>query len=66
MIRLKEERLRRGWRVTDVAERIGISGEKTIRRWERGASTPKPENLTKLCSLFGMTPEELGLEGSDQ
>lgn len=59
--RLKEERRRHGWRVGYVAEQCGVAGEKTIRRWENGMASPSPANMRRLCTLFGMTAEELGL-----
>jgi hypothetical protein len=43
-----------------ITEQIDIADPETFRRWERGECTPKPDNLRKLCDLFGMTPEALG------
>src|SRR5215472_14615923 len=31
-----------------------------IMRWERGETWPEPAMLRRLCTLFEMTPEELG------
>lgn len=60
--RLKEEeRRRRGWRTIYIAEQCGVAGEKTVRRWENGTARPSPVHVQKLCALFGMTAEELGL-----
>src|SRR6266702_410240 len=58
---LKQERQRRGWSRGYVAEQIGIADPKTIGRWERGVAFPSSYFLQKLCSLFGMLAQDLGL-----
>lgn len=58
---LKRERLRRGWSRLYVAEQIGVADPKTIGRWERGVAFPSSYFLQKLCSLFGMPAQDLGL-----
>jgi tetratricopeptide (TPR) repeat protein len=57
---LKRERLLRGWRQQDVADRIGTDGY-TVSRWERGRATPSPYFRQQLCDLFGKNAEALGL-----
>jgi len=59
--RLRQERQRRGWSREYVAEQIGIADVKTIGRWERGAAFPRAYFLQKLCALFGMLAQDLGL-----
>lgn len=59
-VRLKNERLLRGWTREYIAERVG-SDLKTVGRWERGATCPQSYYRQKLCELFGMNAWELGL-----
>ena len=58
---LRQERQRRGWSRAYIAEQIGVADPKTIGRWERGSAFPSAYFLQKLCALFGMPAEELGL-----
>src|SRR5258708_223198 len=58
---LRQERQRRGWSRVYIAEQIGLADPKTIGRWERGLSFPSAAFLQKLCALFAMPAEELGL-----
>jgi transcriptional regulator with XRE-family HTH domain len=65
---LRLERQRRGWSREYVAEQIGLADSKTIGRWERGVAFPSSYFLQKLCALFGMLAQDLGLyqeEGSN-
>lgn len=59
--KLRGERQRRGWSREYVAEQIGIADPKTLGRWERGDSSPNAFFLQKLCDLFAMLPQDLGL-----
>jgi len=63
--RLRQERQRRGWSREYVAEQIGIADVKTIGRWERGVAFPRAYFLQKLCALFGMLAQDLGLYQED-
>lgn len=58
---LRWERQRRGWSRAYIAEQIGVADPKTIGRWERGGAFPSAYFLQKLCALFQMPAEELGL-----
>lgn len=70
--RLRTERERRNWTLQQVADhlfdlcvaegrkRIGINAD-IVGRWERGVSRPTSHYRAKLCQLYGMTAEELGL-----
>lgn len=58
---LRWERLRRGWSRAYIAEQIGVADPKTIGRWERGDAFPSAYFLQRLCALFAMPAEELGL-----
>lgn len=48
---IKERRLELGLTQLDVAIAVGVSPE-AFRNWERGASTPKEENLIKLRTVL--------------
>src|SRR5579864_9052645 len=63
---LRRERQRRGWSREYVAEQIGLADAKTIGRWERGAAFPSSYFLQKLCTLFGMLAQDLGLYPVEQ
>jgi transcriptional regulator with XRE-family HTH domain len=58
---LRQERQRRGWSRQYVAEQIGVADPKTIGRWERGVAFPSSYFLQRLCTLFGMLAQDLGL-----
>lgn len=57
---LKRERQKRGWSQQHIAELVGIDIN-TVSRWERGVSFPTRSIQPKLCALFDMTIQELGL-----
>jgi transcriptional regulator with XRE-family HTH domain len=58
--RLKQERERRAWTQSEVAERIGTN-QINISRWETGITTPGPYYRQRLGELFGKSIQELGL-----
>ena len=58
---LRQERQRRGWSRQYVAEQIGAADPKTIGRWERGVAFPSAYFLQRLCTLYGMLAQDLGL-----
>ena len=58
---LRNERQRRGWSRQYVAEQIGVADPKTIGRWERGVAFPSAYFLQRLCTLYGMFAQDLGL-----
>src|SRR5581483_8220561 len=57
--RLRQERERRGWTQSEVAERIG-STRVNVGRWEKGETVPGPYYRQKLAELFGKSIAELG------
>ena len=57
--RLKQERERRGWTQSEVAERIG-STRINVGRWEKGETVPGPFYRQKLAELFGKSIAEFG------
>lgn len=58
--RLRQERERRGWSRNYIAEHIQVDVV-TVGRWERGQRLPHPIYRQKLCDLFEMNAEQLGL-----
>ena len=58
--RLQQERIRRNWRQHDVADQLGITNV-TVQRWERGTQQPSAYYRAKLCALFKLSTQELGL-----
>lgn len=58
--RLRAARERRGWSQAALADLVGTT-ELTVGRWERRERSPQLLYRAKLCELFGMTAEELGL-----
>lgn len=59
-VQLRYERERRGWSQADVASKVG-SDSKTVGRWEKGKTLPRPYHRQVLCELFGKNAEEFGL-----
>ena len=57
--RLKQERERRGWTQSQLAEHIGTT-QTNVSRWEKGETVPGPYYRQRLGVLFGKTLEELG------
>src|SRR5579884_4212147 len=59
-LRLQEARALKGWSQEELAAQLGTTFE-TVSRWERGLMLPGPFFRTRLCAVFGMTAEALGL-----
>ncbi|HEY0757615.1 MAG TPA: tetratricopeptide repeat protein [Ktedonobacteraceae bacterium] len=57
---LRLKRIARNWRQQDVADELGTTIT-TIQRWERGQQQPGAYYRVKLCALFGLSAQELGL-----
>jgi len=57
---LRKLRIGRNWRQQDVADQLGTTIT-TIGRWERGDQQPGAYFRVKLCTLFGLSVQELGL-----
>ena len=56
--RLKEARLQKKMKVTEIAEIIGVS-QPTMSSWEAGRADPSLENLVKLAEHYGVTVDYL-------
>ncbi len=58
--RLRQQRIQHNWRQQDVADELGIALV-TMQRWERGYQQPSAYYRVRLCALFGLSAQELGL-----
>lgn len=56
--RLKEARLQKKMKVTEIAEIIGVS-QPTMSSWEAGRADPSLENLIKLAKIYDVTTDYL-------
>jgi transcriptional regulator with XRE-family HTH domain len=61
---LRRMRLQHGLTQSQFAEIAGVE-PKTVQRWERGVTSPRPFSLQRLCAHFNTTPAELGLLDTD-
>jgi transcriptional regulator with XRE-family HTH domain len=65
--RLRCARLLRGWSQQRVADQLNQllgtarADRELVYRWEAGKRTPSPFYRERLCQVFGMTAEQLGL-----
>lgn len=57
---LERARLGKFWTQRQAAEALGVSVP-TLIRWEKGISDPFPVNMEKICSVYGLSPEQLGV-----
>jgi transcriptional regulator with XRE-family HTH domain len=58
MLRMKLERLRRGWNQTKLAYLVRTSGPE-ISRIETGRTQPYPRQLARLSKVLGLSPDAL-------
>lgn len=56
--RLKQEREKRNWSQSDLAEKIHVSRQ-SVSKWETGKNYPSIEIIIHLSDLFGITIDEL-------
>jgi transcriptional regulator with XRE-family HTH domain len=59
--RLRRARVLRGWSQQRVADHINAPNRQLVYRWETGKRSPGPFYRERLCQVFKMTAEELGL-----
>jgi transcriptional regulator with XRE-family HTH domain len=64
MVRLKRERLKRGWSLQTLGFHAGIQGAE-ISKMERGILVPYPTQRERLARQLGVRPEELMQEADD-
>ena len=60
--KIRHQRQMRGWSQKKLADKLDTSKE-LVSRWERGTQRTSPYYREKLCTIFGMTAEELGFLG---
>ena len=59
-IALRQAREARGWTQNHLAGSMNVSTD-TVRSWESGRRVPLLAQRMRLCALFQLTPEQLGL-----
>src|SRR5260221_654088 len=59
--RLQHQRILRNLHLPDLAVQLGVA-RAAVKRWERGSQHPSPYYRIKLCDLFGLSAQDLGLE----
>jgi tetratricopeptide (TPR) repeat protein/transcriptional regulator with XRE-family HTH domain len=59
-LRLKDARKSRYWTQDQLAEQLGTTPH-NVSRWECGVTSPSFYFCQKLCDLFALTPDQLGL-----
>lgn len=57
-VRIRQLREKKGWSLTDLAERSGVS-RSYIFQLESGKSAPTEEKILQLANAFGALPSEL-------
>lgn len=60
LYRLCAERRRRCWSLEYVGRQINATAFE-IRDWEKGHALPPPDAVQRLCTLFDVAPDEVGL-----
>ena len=63
--RIKVIRTEKGWKQSELAERVGIS-QKQISSYETGNSTPPTDILIKLAEVFEVSLDYLAFEAQGQ
>lgn len=56
--RLEKLRADVGMSQEQFADAVGVSRQ-TAYRWESGGADPKPENISAICKVLGVTRDEL-------
>ena len=65
MLRMKVERLRRGWNQTALGYHAKMSGPE-ISRIETGRTRPYPKQLARLAKVLRLSPDTLIEEAGDE
>ena len=58
--KLSWARTKKGWTQSYLAEQLEVTPV-TISRWENGTQIPRAFYIPRICHIFGMTADELGL-----
>lgn len=56
--RLKELRTKARYSQAYIGEQVGVA-QQTVGKWENGTSTPDPETIVKIASVFNVTTDYL-------
>ena len=56
--KLKEARIKKGLKQSDVASQIGCAST-SFTNWESGKVNPPLEQLQKICGIYGISPLDL-------
>lgn len=59
---LTRARQKKLWTLEEAAEALGVSVS-TVERWEKGLTRPQGYHLRRICEVYGLTPETLGIHG---
>ncbi len=51
---IKYYRLKNGWSIRDLAEKLGYEYHNSVAAWENGSRKPKLESIKKLAKVFGI------------
>lgn len=62
--RIKELRIKRGFKVYQISAFMGFRNDQAIYKWERGESVPTTDHLIPLARLFKTTVDYI-LTGED-
>lgn len=62
---LRKARKEQGWTQRQLAYKVGVE-EQTVRTWELGTRSPGDGVRARLCTLFSKTPQQLGLQPTDE
>jgi len=57
---LSQARHKKFWTLEEAAEHIGVDVN-TLHKWEHNKASPRAYNLQRICEVYQMTAEELGL-----
>ena len=64
-LRIKKARLAKGLKQDELAERIGAKSSATVSAWEVGKARPDCVTLLEICTVLGISPDELLGYGAD-
>ena len=63
-ISLRAARVNAGYSQKEAALRLGISN-KTLGNWEKGSTFPPADKISAICSLYGVSYDNLNFLPSD-
>lgn len=57
-VSLKAARVNANLTMDEAAQKVGIN-EATLRKWEKGSTSPTVDRFRKLCEVYGCTTEDI-------